>query len=74
MTVSVTAIPMLTDNYSWLIQESETGSVGIIDPAEAAPAIAAIDAAGGKLAFIFLTHHHGDHIDGAPELAAKRCV
>ncbi len=71
MTVSVTAIPMLTDNYSWLIRESGTGIFGIIDPAEAAPAIAAIDAAGGQLAFIFLTHHHGDHIDGAPELAAK---
>ena len=71
MTVSVTAIPMLTDNYSWLIRGSEAGIYGIVDPAEAAPAIAAIDAAAGKLAFIFLTHHHGDHIDGAPELAAK---
>ncbi len=71
MTVSVTAIPMLTDNYSWLIKDSVSGKIGIIDPAEAPPAIPAIEAAGGHLDFIFLTHHHGDHIDGAPELAKR---
>ena len=71
MTVTVTAIPMLTDNYSWLIKDSPSGRLGIIDPAEAAPAITAIEAAGGHLDFIFLTHHHGDHIDGAPELASR---
>jgi hydroxyacylglutathione hydrolase len=71
VTVTVTAIPMLTDNYSWLIKETGSGKLGIIDPAEAAPAIAAIEAAGGHLDFIFLTHHHGDHIDGAPELVRR---
>jgi hydroxyacylglutathione hydrolase len=71
VTVTVTAIPMLTDNYSWLLQDSASGKLGIVDPAEAAPAIAAIEAAGGKLDSIFLTHHHGDHIDGVPELVRK---
>ena len=71
MTVTVTAIPMLSDNYSWLITESDSGRLAIIDPAEAGPAIAAIEAKGGKLDRIFLTHHHGDHIDGAPELARR---
>lgn len=71
MTVSVTAIPMLADNYSWLLRDSSSGKLGIVDPAEAAPAIAAIEAAGGTLDSIFLTHHHGDHIDGAPELKRK---
>lgn len=71
MTVSVTAIPMLTDNYSWLLRDSESGRLGIVDPAEAAPAIAAIEAAGGRLDTIFLTHHHADHVGGAPELARK---
>ncbi len=71
MTVTATAIPMLSDNYSWLLRESVTGKVGIVDPAEAAPAIAAIEAAGGRLDYVFLTHHHGDHIDGVPELVAR---
>jgi hydroxyacylglutathione hydrolase len=62
---------MLSDNYSWLLKESVTGKVGIVDPAEAAPAIAAVEAAGGRLDYVFLTHHHGDHIDGVPELVAR---
>ena len=71
MTVTATAIPMLSDNYAWLLRESVSGKVAIVDPAEAEPAIAAIEAAGGKLDVIFLTHHHGDHIDGVPALVAK---
>ena len=71
MPVITTAIPMLSDNYSWLLQETSSGKVGIIDPAEAAPAIAAIDAAGGRLDFIFLTHHHDDHIGGVPALVER---
>jgi len=71
MTVTAQAIPMLSDNYSWLLIDSASGKVGIVDPAEAAPAIAALEALGKRLDFIFLTHHHGDHIDGAPELAAR---
>lgn len=71
MPVTVTAIPMLTDNYSWLVRDSESGKLGIVDPAEAAPAIAVIDAAGGRLDTIFLTHHHADHVDGVPELVRK---
>jgi hydroxyacylglutathione hydrolase len=71
MTVTVQAIPMLSDNYSWLLTESETGRIGIVDPAEAAPAIAVLEAAGLKLDMIFLTHHHPDHVGGAEELRAR---
>jgi len=71
VTVTATAIPMLSDNYSWLLKESVSGNIGIVDPAEAAPAIAAIEASGGRLDVIFLTHHHGDHIDGVPALLAR---
>jgi hydroxyacylglutathione hydrolase len=71
VTVTATAIPMLSDNYSWLLKESVSGKLAIVDPAEAAPAIAAIEAAGGKLDMILLTHHHADHIDGVPALVAR---
>jgi len=71
MTVTVQAIPMLADNYSWLLRESTSGKVGIVDPAEAAPAIAVLEAAGLGLDVIFLTHHHADHVGGAEELRAR---
>jgi hydroxyacylglutathione hydrolase len=62
---------MLSDNYAWLLRDGASGATAIVDPAEAAPGIAAIEAAGGRLDLILLTHHHGDHIDGAAEIAAK---
>ncbi len=71
MTVTAAAIPMLSDNYSWLLTESVSGKVGIVDPAEAGPAMAAIEAAGGKLDYVFITHHHGDHVGGVPALVEK---
>uniref|UniRef100_UPI003FD7AE8B hydroxyacylglutathione hydrolase n=1 Tax=Acidocella sp. TaxID=50710 RepID=UPI003FD7AE8B len=71
MAVTVQAIPMLSDNYSWLLHEPVTGKTGIVDPAEAQPAIAALEAAGWGLDYIFLTHHHFDHIGGAEGLVAR---
>jgi len=62
---------MLSDNYSWLLRDSVTGRLAIVDPAEAPPAEAVIEAAGGRLDMIFLTHHHPDHIDGVPALVAR---
>ncbi len=62
MTVTATAIPILTDNYAWLVRDDETGYTAVVDPAETAPVIAAIEALSGRLDAILLTHHHDDHI------------
>jgi hydroxyacylglutathione hydrolase len=71
MTVTVQAIPMLSDNYSWLLTEDVSGKTGIVDPAEAKPAIDVLEALGRKLDVIFLTHHHPDHVGGAEELRTR---
>ncbi|MBE9604658.1 hydroxyacylglutathione hydrolase [Acetobacteraceae bacterium H6797] len=71
MGVTVTAIPCLSDNYAWLLKDEATGTIGLCDPGESAPMIPAIEAAGGKLDWIILTHHHGDHIDGVADLVAR---
>ncbi|MBR0674064.1 hydroxyacylglutathione hydrolase [Neoroseomonas soli] len=70
MPVIVTPVPCLSDNYAWLLRAPD-GRVAICDPGEAAPIAAAIDAAGGKLDTILLTHHHGDHVGGVAELAKR---
>jgi len=66
--LSITPLPILSDNYAYLLRCPETGMVGIVDPAEEAPCVAAIAAAGGTLDVILLTHHHGDHIAAAEAL------
>ena len=71
MPVTVTAIPCLSDNYAWMLRDEATGTVAVCDPGEAAPIIAALEAAGGRCDMILLTHHHGDHIDGVAAVQAR---
>jgi hydroxyacylglutathione hydrolase len=71
MPLAVTAIPCLSDNYIWLLQDQETGAVALCDPGEAGPAIAAVEKLGRPLDLILLTHHHGDHVAGVAEVQAR---
>ncbi len=69
--IAAQAIPLLSDNYAWLLRCTQTGAVAVVDPAEEAPVAAAIEAAGGKLDLILLTHHHGDHIAAVEPIRAR---
>lgn len=64
-------VPILTDNYAWLLRCERSGAVAIVDPAEEAPIVAAIEAAGGRLDAILLTHHHGDHVAATDAVRAR---
>ncbi len=65
--INVTLIPVHKDNYCYLL-EGDDGSVAIVDPGEAGPVIAALEAKGLKPDVILITHHHWDHIDGTSGL------
>lgn len=69
--IKATLVPILQDNYAWLLRDEESGCTAIVDPAEVDPVVAAIDAAGGKLDLILLTHHHGDHIAGTDAIRQR---
>jgi hydroxyacylglutathione hydrolase len=71
MSITATAVPILSDNYAWLLRDSATGATAIVDPADPAPIIAAVEKAGGRLDLILLTHHHGDHVAGTDEVRAR---
>jgi len=71
MTITAQPVPILSDNYAWLLRDSATGATAIVDPAEPKPIIAALEQAGGRLDLILLTHHHADHIAGTDEVRAR---
>jgi hydroxyacylglutathione hydrolase len=70
VTVTVQPVPILSDNYAWLLRDTSTGAVAIVDPADAQGVFPAIEAA-GRLDLILLTHHHADHVAGADEVRAR---
>lgn len=64
--LAVLAVPAFQDNYFWLIHDGRHAAV--VDPGDAAPIRAALNAHQLSLAAILLTHHHADHVGGVPEL------
>jgi hydroxyacylglutathione hydrolase len=67
--LQVSLIPVLSDNYVFVIERGEQAAV--VDPAVAEPVIAALDAKGLELTAILQTHHHSDHIGGTPGLLER---
>lgn len=68
MALSVELVPCLSDNYAYLVQDAGSGLCAVVDPSEAAPVRAALEARGWKPDFILNTHHHPDHTGGNLDL------
>ncbi|MBA1381182.1 hydroxyacylglutathione hydrolase [Pseudomonas brassicacearum] len=67
--IQISALPAFTDNYIWLLQDHSTQRCAVVDPGDAAPVRAWLDAhPGWTLSDILITHHHHDHVGGVESL------
>ncbi|XP_018487939.1 probable hydroxyacylglutathione hydrolase 2, chloroplastic [Raphanus sativus] len=64
-------VPCLADNYAYILHDEDTGTVGVVDPSEAAPVMNALKKNGRNLTYILNTHRHYDHTGGNLELKDK---
>jgi hydroxyacylglutathione hydrolase len=73
--VEVVRIPVLNDNYVWLVHEPGSGETTVIDPAVAAPVLEEAKRRGWTISQIWNTHWHPDHTGGNAEIKrATGCV
>jgi hydroxyacylglutathione hydrolase len=66
MSLTIEPIPLLTDNYAYLLRDEATQRIAIIDPAEAAPVLQFLK--NRQIDYILNTHHHPDHTGGNEEI------
>lgn len=64
-------IPVLSDNYSYILRDESKAFTAVVDPGEASPIIDFLEDREWGLDIILNTHHHHDHIDGNSELKTK---
>ncbi len=75
MSIEVVRIPVLSDNYVWLVHERKSGETMVVDPAVAPPVLAKAEELGWKITQIWNTHWHPDHTGGNAEIkAATGCI
>lgn len=68
--LQVVRVPVLNDNYVWLLHDGDSGETVAIDPAVAAPVLAAAAERGWTIGQIWNTHWHPDHVGGNAEIKA----
>ena len=61
-------IPVLRDNYVYLLRDEASGATGVVDPSVAEPVLAVLAETGWRLTHILNTHHHNDHTGGNLEI------
>jgi hydroxyacylglutathione hydrolase len=62
--LDIVPVPVLTDNYVWLVHEPESGETVAVDPSVAEPVLAEAAARGWRITQVWNTHWHPDHTGG----------
>jgi hydroxyacylglutathione hydrolase len=68
--LEIVRIPVLSDNYVWLVHEPVSGDTAVIDPAVADPVLAEAARRGWQITDIWNTHWHPDHTGGNAAIKA----
>ena len=67
--IQIDALPAFNDNYIWLLQDASSKRCAVVDPGDAAPVMAWLQAhPDWTLSDILITHHHFDHVGGVEQL------
>ena len=66
--LDIELVPLLKDNYAYLLHDSATGTTAVVDPSEARPVLAVARARGWRITHVLSTHHHWDHTGGNLEI------
>jgi glyoxylase-like metal-dependent hydrolase (beta-lactamase superfamily II) len=64
-TASVVVVPILDNNYAYLLVDKATRNAAVVDPADPYAVLRAVQAAGVTLTHVLTTHHHHDHAGAA---------
>lgn len=67
----IAAIACLQDNYAYLLVCEKTQTCAVVDPSAAEPVLEEVKLQGLKVAAIWNTHHHYDHVGGNSAILAE---
>lgn len=62
--LDIVPVPVLSDNYVWLVHEPGSGETVAVDPSVAEPVLAEAAARGWRITQVWNTHWHPDHTGG----------
>ncbi len=69
--LQIIQVPLLKDNYAYLLHDPETHVTAVVDPSESEPILKELAKRRWQLHYILNTHHHHDHTGGNEELRKK---
>ena len=69
--MKINIIPLLKDNYGYVLVDDETKECAVVDPGEAEPILRFLESEGLRLQTVLCTHRHGDHVAGLPKLLIR---
>jgi hydroxyacylglutathione hydrolase len=69
--IQIKRLPALSDNYIFLLYDTEAKTAAVVDPAEPEPVLRCLETLEASLTAIFNTHHHGDHVGANQSLLKK---